>query len=100
MTSDIFLKWVKERLFPTFEKLHPSKKMVLVCDNAPYHHKREIGSLANLSKAKTLNLMQEYNVESIDLPLTTEERKELANCGLEGIENFGKAVCISFDADE
>ena len=26
MTSDILLKWVTERLFPTFEKLHPSKK--------------------------------------------------------------------------
>ena len=44
--------------------------------------------------------MQEYAVESIDLPLTTEERKELANCGLEGIENLGKANCIKFDANK
>ena len=100
MTSDIFVKWVNERLFPTFEKLYPSKKMILVCDNAPYHHKREIGSLANLSKGKTLELMQEYEVETIDLPITTEERKELANCGLDGVENLGECVRIKFDADE
>jgi hypothetical protein len=47
MISDMFMKWVKERLVPTFELLHPNKKMILICDNAPYHHSREIGSLAN-----------------------------------------------------
>ena len=41
MNSDIFVKWIDESLFPTFQKLHPGKKMVLVCDNAPYHHKRK-----------------------------------------------------------
>ena len=26
MTSEIFMKWVEQALFPTFEKLHPDKK--------------------------------------------------------------------------
>ena len=34
MTSDIFIKWLMVGLFPTFERLFPGKKMVLVCDNA------------------------------------------------------------------
>jgi hypothetical protein len=30
--------WVENRLIPAFEKLYPGKKMVLVMDNASYHH--------------------------------------------------------------
>lgn len=45
MCSDMFMKWVKCKLIPTFETNFPSKKMVMVADNAPYHHKRAIGSL-------------------------------------------------------
>jgi hypothetical protein len=47
MNSDMFMKWTAEKLVPTFDKLYPGKKMVLVCDNAPYHHKQENGSLAS-----------------------------------------------------
>ncbi len=43
--------------------------MVLVADNAPYHHKREIGSLASLSKKKLVELMMKHSVEYIDLPI-------------------------------
>ena len=69
--------------------------MVLVCDNALYHHKREIGSLANLSKVKTLEMMQQYGVTYIDLPLATKEREEFAKCGLDGVTNLGDAVHIN-----
>ena len=44
MDSDNFMQWVKEKLVPTFKK-NPGHKMVTVLDNAPYHHKRVIGSL-------------------------------------------------------
>ena len=100
MASDIFIKWLMEGLFPTFERLFPGKKMVLVCDNAPYHHKREIGSLANLSKKKTVELMEEYGVDTIDLPLVTAEREELCKSGMEGITNMGECVRVKFDADK
>ena len=46
MNSEMFMKWTTQKLIPTFELLHPNKKMVLICDNAAYHHKREIGPLA------------------------------------------------------
>ena len=77
MNSDIFVKWINDSLFPTFRKLYPGKKMVLVCDNAPYHHKRKIGSLALISKKNLIKMMEEYEVDHIDLPLTTSEREKI-----------------------
>ena len=38
MDGAMFDKWITERLFPTFESVFPGKKMILVMDNAPYHH--------------------------------------------------------------
>jgi transposase len=39
MNGEIFIAWVKNRLFPSFVKRYGrSKKMVLVLDNAAYHH--------------------------------------------------------------
>jgi hypothetical protein len=70
MNSDMFMKWVKGKLVPTFEKLHPGKNMVLVADNAPYHHKREIGSLASLTKSQLVDLMTKHEVNYVDLPAT------------------------------
>ena len=37
MNSEMFMQWVQDKLIPTFEKLYPGKKMVLVADNAAYH---------------------------------------------------------------
>src|SRR6202012_1101117 len=40
MHGAIYMKWLENRLIPTFKKLFPNKKMVLVLDNASYHHVR------------------------------------------------------------
>lgn len=40
MNGDIYIQWLQNRLIPTFKKLFPGKKMVLVLDNASYHHVR------------------------------------------------------------
>jgi len=68
MNSNLFMKWVKERLVKVFERKYPGKKMVLVMDNAAYHHKRPIGSLASIKKKDLVNLMSEHQVEYINLP--------------------------------
>jgi len=70
MNSEMFMKWVEQRLVPTFEKQHPGKKMVLVADNAPYHHKRAIGSLNALSKKALIELAKEHSVSYLELPWT------------------------------
>lgn len=41
MNGDNFMKWVQKRLIPAFEAIYPDKKMILVLDNAPYHHCRK-----------------------------------------------------------
>ena len=38
MNNKNFMEWVDEKLIPTFKARFPSKKMILVLDNAPYHH--------------------------------------------------------------
>ena len=35
-----FMRWVTERLIPAFKEKYENKKMILVLDNAPYHHIR------------------------------------------------------------
>lgn len=41
MNGDNFMNWVEKRLIPAFECIYPGKKMILVLDNAPYHHCRK-----------------------------------------------------------
>ena len=57
MNSENFLNWVKNKLVPSFEACYgKNKQMVLVMDNASYHHKRKIGSVASIKKKSFLIL--------------------------------------------
>ena len=40
INGEKFIGWMRQRLFPTVQKLYPGKKMYLVLDNAKYHHHR------------------------------------------------------------
>lgn len=40
MNGQIFMEWIHNRLIPTFKRLHPGKKLILLLDNASYHHPR------------------------------------------------------------
>ena len=57
MNSNMFMQWVERCLIPTFNKLHPSKKMILILDNAPYRHTRAVPVLTSKSKKDTPVLM-------------------------------------------
>lgn len=83
MNGEQFMKWVKNKLMPTFKRMFPGKKMVLVMDNAPYHHVREIGTLSGKTKGGIIDLMKKYEVDHILLPLT-DERKALLESLAEG----------------
>lgn len=99
MNSEMYMKWVKEKLIPTFERRYPGKKMILVADNAPYHHSREIGSLASLSKKKILEMMEQDNVEWIELPLT-DSRVEHLEDAPDDVDDRGDCIQVPFDKDE
>ena len=108
MNSDMYMKWVENRLLPTFRKKYGEKMMILIQDNvrislytlcahslmlethactfgvqAPYHHKREIGSLREFTTKKALydHLVKVASeVKEITLPIN--EKRKRAACEL------------------
>lgn len=56
MDAETFMKWVENRLVPAFRECYPEKKMVLVLDNAPYHHGMAEGWKSPLQATKSENL--------------------------------------------
>jgi hypothetical protein len=40
MDGQVFMQWVQNRLIPTFKRCFPGKKLILLLDNASYHHPR------------------------------------------------------------
>jgi hypothetical protein len=103
MDSENFMNWVRNKLIPTFDRLHPGKQMVLVCDNAPYHHSRELGSLSSLTKEEVAALCVTHGVEYLDLPYTDDRYIALGTgeVGNVTIQDAGEDYCrIEFDPDE
>ena len=98
------MKWVELKLVPLFERLYPAKKMTLVADNAPYHHKRVISSLSSLNKKNLVELMKKHKVEYIDLPLITRGRVYLfqmeAHEDHPDVQDRGDSFRIMFDDKE
>jgi hypothetical protein len=50
--SQMMEKWVTERLFPTFHAMYPDRQLILVLDNAKYHHARGEGWVSPNSMKK------------------------------------------------
>lgn len=70
INGEKFIGWIQMRLLPTFQKLYPGKKMVLVLDNAKYHHHRgpDWFSPSNKKKGQLADFLRQRSVPS----LTTE----------------------------
>jgi transposase len=102
MNGEMFLQWVENKLIKTFQKLYPHKKMVLVADNAAYHHVRVIGSLSGLSKKKIVELMKEHKVEYLDVPWSDNLSAfvDHADDGAEFIQDRGEYMRIMLDRDD
>ena len=98
VNSEIFMQWVHKKLVPTFNKRYPNKKMILVADNAPYHHRKEIGSLGSVTKKNLVAMMADFEVYYIDLPIN-EER--MALCGSDpDVLDGRESIRITFEPDE
>lgn len=79
MTSENYLRWVSNRLLPTFKQLYgENMQMILVQDNAPYHHKRGIGTLPS-GKGKLWAHFKQVcpEVKTITLPISSRRTEEL-----------------------
>ena len=99
MCSDMFMQWVTRKLIPTFKKLFPSKRMVLVADNAPYHHSRVVGYLGSLSKKDLVALCVEHDIEYLDLPLNDRRYQWYQDDDVEGVVDVGAAYRVDFDKE-
>ena len=96
MNSEMFMKWLKERLCPLFAKKYPGGEMVLVTDNAPYHYARYIGSLSSCSKKQLIELMVSHNVDYIDLPFISDERYDMISEIENSYDEIWKIAEIAF----
>ena len=70
MNGDNFMRWVQLCLIPSFEAKYPNKTMILVLDNAPYHHCRgdDYIDIRNMKRKELLyELMQTAKVKSMKI---------------------------------
>jgi len=67
INGEKFIGWMRQRLFPTVQRLYPGKKMYLVLDNAKYHHHRgpDWFSPSQKKKGRLADFLRQRDVSSI-----------------------------------
>ena len=67
INGEKFIGWMQNRLFPTFAKKYPGKKMYLVLDNAKYHHLRgpEWVSPSKMKRGQLAEFLRQRQIKSI-----------------------------------
>lgn len=94
----MFMKWVTECLNTTFEKLHEGKQMVLIVliiDNAAYHHKRHIDYLSSKTKEDLVVMAGNMFCTHINAPVTEHRHNCLiaADDNIEDILKYDGLTC-------
>jgi hypothetical protein len=89
-----------KRKLVTFKKLHPTTKVVLVANNAPYHHSRQIGSLASLSKARFISMMVTQGYNYIDAPPSDLRYSALDSGDVDGVTDKGGYFRVNFEKED
>lgn len=67
MNGSIYIQWLINRLLPAFTHRYPGQKMVLLLDNASYHHHRgpDWINVSSMKKAAMADKMVELDISSI-----------------------------------
>ena len=67
MTDSMFMEWLERRLTPAFKAAFGDKKMILVLDNASYHHgfDSEVGVPESNTEVQNTVLLRKYGAEKI-----------------------------------
>lgn len=67
MNGAIYMQWLTNRLLPAFMHRFPGQKMVLVLDNASYHHHRgpDWISVTSMKKQQMADKMVELGISSV-----------------------------------
>lgn len=74
MNGNLYMKWLRNRLLPTFAARFPDKQMILVLDNARYHHVRDDDYIvpSKMNKPDIVATFERLGIECI----TVERRDE------------------------
>ena len=99
VNSKNFMEWVEKDFVPTFKVCCPEHKMVATLDNAPHHHKREIGSLQGIKKKDLSEKMEESGVKEVHLPWTPERCNAFMD-GEERLHDCDELVGVDFNMTE
>lgn len=73
MDAERFMKWVEQKLLPTFECMYPHKQMILILDNAPYHHALPLKPLTSMHKDEIISLL--YGLQCKGLEFGDEQER-------------------------
>lgn len=67
MDDEMFLVWLKRRLFIAFQARYPGRKLIIIVDNAPYHLAQDKSVGNPLTNTKTANqpINTRYSVATI-----------------------------------
>ena len=70
MDGDRFLLWLRNRLLPAFAARYPGKRMLLVLDNATYHHIHGDDWItpSQMNVPECVSFLQHHRVNSIETP--------------------------------
>ena len=72
MDSVMFMNWVRHILIPSFKEQHPGKKMILMLDNAPYHHCHVQGGINVKGATKRQLIDWAYELEMAHFTVTRD----------------------------
>ena len=81
MTDAMFMEWLQHRLTPAFNEVFPGKKMILVLDNASYHHgcDAEVRVPETNTKKYNVGLLRSYKARSIKVERQNENGDTLTH---------------------
>jgi hypothetical protein len=74
--------------------------MVLVADNAPYHHKWQIGCLASLTESKLVEIMESHGCDYVDVPPSDLQYSALDSGNVNGATDMGGYFRVDFEQED
>lgn len=68
INSALWVKWLENRLIPSFKAKYPDNKLILIMDNASYHKPMQEGYLApgKMTRAQLVEALQKYGIHSFE----------------------------------
>lgn len=83
MDCNVFMRWLEKRLWSTFKAMYgEDKKIILILDNAAYHHGMEEGwkSPLKMSKKEDAALLRDLGIAEINIARKGESMKFEISC--------------------